>query len=448
MLPARPKFLAAALFLPALALVTTSGCGGPQTPAGGASAQGPEVECPDPIGTIPREVCAEIADDFGSFDVSSSLKIAGASRGAEARIEAIRAAADLAAKLKERRVALCESYNACKTKPADHAAEDQRLAGLMKELIDLWDARKFANAEDVVRFREGVTKIAGKFDGTITTPTKDGGVRAAPGKPATKTVRGEALARIEGAGLTFAATGGNVTITSTAAGVHDALRAGTEDLRAGGGRMRVRILGSYTPSAPPLIAAGDEITVRFKYRAAQAGELQVALRSVEDPDAVESTIVIPIAAGAGAQTATLTATPGSSGFYVGIGARNAGAVELDDVELVRQNAVIAAARAEAASEPQLASTCTTSKTKPLAGKASFRCESGDGDKLVLGRPAGHLFLALRTASGERARIRTLSLEGGRSLDVSGKEDLELFIGLEGPGSATIQSIELVPAGAD
>ncbi|MDI1479094.1 hypothetical protein [Polyangium sp. y55x31] len=446
MLPARPRFLAAALFVPSLALATAS-CGGPRVPTGSTPAPSPEIDCPDPIGTIPRESCTEIADDFGSFDVSSSLKLAGASRGAEQRIEAIRAAADLAAKLKERRVGLCESYNACKTKPADHTAEDQRLAGLMKELIDLWDARKFLNADDVARFREGVTKIAVKLDGTIAVPSPDG---AAPtvGKPAKKTVRGEALARIEGAGLTFAPSGGNVTITSTTAGTHDALRAAAEELRGTGGRMRVRIFGSYTPSTSPLIPAGEDLTIRFKYRAAQAGDLHVALRSLEDPDAVESTIVFRVAAGTGTESTTLTATPGSSGFYVGIGARGAGSVEFDDVELVRQNAVIAAARAESTNEANLVSNCTVNKKKPLAGKASFLCESGDGDKLVLGQPKGHLYLALKTPAGERARIRTLSLEGGRSLDLNGKEDTELVIGLEGPGSATIQSIELLPVGAD
>ncbi|MDC0745122.1 hypothetical protein [Polyangium mundeleinium] len=444
--PARLRFLAAALFVPTLALATAS-CGGPQVPPGGTPAQSAEVECPDPIGTIPRESCAEIADDFGSFDVSSSLKLAGASRGAEVRIEAIRAAADLAAKLKERRVALCESYNTCKTKPAEHAAEDQRLAGLMKELIDTWDARKFLNADDVVRFRAGVTKIAGKLDGTTAVPSAEGGAPVVV-KPAKKTVRGEALARIEGAGLKFTTSDGNVTITSTAAGAHDALRAAAEELRGGGGRMRVRIFGSYTPSTAPLIAAGDELTIRFKYRATQAGELHVALRSLEDPDAVESTIVFRVAAGTGTESTTLTATPGSSGFYVGISARGAGNVEFDDVELVRQNAVIAAARAESASEPHLVSSCSTNKKKALAGKASFLCESGDGDKLVLGQPKGHLYLALKTPAGERARIRTLSLEGGRSLDLNGKEDTELVIGLDGPGSSTIQSIELLPVGSD
>ncbi len=445
MRPARPSFFAAALLSSLLAPVSTAGCGGPQTSAGGTAAASPEVECPDPIGTIPRESCADIADDFGAFDVSSSLKLAGASRGAEERIAAIRAAADLAATLKDRRVALCESYNACKTKPADHAAEDQRLAGLMKALIDVWDARKFLNNDDVARFRAQVAVIAGKLDGTTATTNSDGA--APPGKPTKKQIRGEALARIEGAGLSFASSGGNVTVTSNAAGTHDALRGGAEELRASRVRLRVRVFGSFAPAALPLIAPGDELTVRFKYRAAQAGELYVALRSLEDPDALETTSTFRVAAGAGNQTATLTATPGSSGFYLGIGARDAGAVELDDVELVRQNAVIAAARAEAPSEPELTTSCTIHPKGALAGKGSFRCASGDGDKLTLGSPTGHLYLAIRGAAGERSRIRTLSLEGGRSLDANPKEDGELFIGLEGPGTVTVQSIEFLPVGS-
>jgi hypothetical protein len=400
------------------------------------------VSCPDPIGDISRESCNEIADDFGALSVSGALKLAGSSKGAEQRIEAIRSAGELAAELKDRRVALCEQYNACKVAPAAHAAEDARLAGLMKALIDAWDARKFQNPDDVDRFRAQVTSMRDKLEGRApTAPGEPARPVAAPGAPLKITA--DALARVEAQGLSFSGTGGDVTITATGEGNRDALHSTQDKLPlTGGARYLVRVEGAYTPGSRPLIHPGDELTVRLKYRAAAAGEIIVALRSLEDPDAVDATSSFRLLAGStGAQQAAFTASPTASGFYVGIGVRG-GAVDIDDVEIANGSTVIAAARAEGASEPNVKSGCTVAAQKAIAGKGSFRCEPGESDRLTIGMPVGHLYLAIRTPSGERALLRTLSLAGGRSLDATVTEDAQLFVGLAGPGTATLQSVAL------
>jgi hypothetical protein len=185
------------------------------------------------------------------------------------------------------------------------------------------------------------------------------------------------------------------------------------------------------------------LTIRFKYRAEQAGDVYVALRSLEDPDASETTSTIAIAkAGTGEQQATLTAAPGSSGFYVGVGSRSI-AVEFDDVEVVRGGSVIASALAEAPKEAMVESSCSVSNTKPITGKGTFVCRSGTIDGLTIGRPRSHLFIAVRNGTGDdRSILRTMSLEGGRSLDAKVGDDSSLVIGLVGPGSATIQAVEV------
>jgi hypothetical protein len=443
--PRRYNFPVLPIFL--LGLPTAiAGCGGGSQPEA-ATADAALVSCPDPIGDIPRESCAEIADDFGALSVEGALKLAGSSKGAEQRIEAIRAAGELAAELKNRRVALCEQYNACKMAPAAHSAEDARLAGLMKSLIDAWDARKFQNPDDVDRFRAQVASLRDKLEGRA--PGKPGEPTAPAGVPGGAPVKitADALARIEGAGLAFSGSGGAVTITATGEGNKDALRSSQDKLPlSAGGHYLVHVDGTYTPASPPLIAPGDEITVRLKYRAVAAGELVVALRSLEDPEATDTTSSFRFAAGAaGAQQASFTAAPAASGFYVGVGVRG-GAVDLDELEVVRGATVLAAARAEANAEPSVKSSCAVAAQKALAGKASFRCEPGEADRLTIGMPAGHLYLAIRTSAGERALLRTLSLAGGRSLDAAVKEDAQLFVGLSGPGTATLQGVSVQTLG--
>ncbi len=396
---------------------------------------GPPVECPPPIGTIPKEDCTEIAEDFGALNLSDSLRLAGSSREAEPKIEAIRAAAALANLLKEQRVALCESYNKCKVSAADRASRDQVLASAMRSLIDLWNKRNFSRADQVIRFRDGVKSI----DARVGAGASD----SAPSKP--RSLKGDdALATVEGAGLSFKREGGAISATATGAGNRVALRGKPEALGLAGGRhYRFKLTGSFTPASPALITPGDEVTVRLKYRAPQGGELFVALRSLEDPDSTESTTTWKVAAGEqGAKEATLTADAGSSGFYLGAGLVGSGSVDLDDLELVRGGKVVAAARAEAEGEAGVKQECLVIGEKPLGGSRSFRCKAGSGDLLSLGIPASYLFLSLRGPLGDKATLKTLSLEGGRSVDATVSEDTELVVGLVGAGSVSIRGVEV------
>jgi hypothetical protein len=374
-----------------------------------------------------------VADDFGALSVAESLKLAGSGRDADARIEAIRAAAALANVLKEQRVSLCELYDKCKLTTAEHAAKDQVLTGSMRALIDLWNKRRFSGADAVVRFREGVRALDQKVNGDAVAP---------PGPPKSLAAA-QALAQVEGAGLSFRTDGGAIVVTAQGAGDRVALRTRPEALPlASGHHYRLKVSGAYAPAAAALIAPGDELTVRLKFRADQAGDLYAALRSLEDPDASESTTTWHVNAGEkGTREAALTADPTSSGFYVGVGLTGAGGVDLDDVEILRGGKPIAAARAESDAEPGVKSDCLVIGVGALGGQKSWRCKAGAGDRVVVGRPESHLFLTLRGPLGDRAVLRTLSLDGGRSVDATVSEDAELVIGLVGPGTATIRTVE-------
>jgi hypothetical protein len=432
----RPN-LALALLLPVLVLVPA--CGGakeapPASPTSSVvTAGGEKLQCPEPIGRVPREDCSAVADDFGALSVSESLKLAGSGRDADARIEAIRSAAALANVLKEQRVSLCDLYDRCKVTTADHAAKDKVLTGSMRALIDLWNKRRFSGADEVVRFRESVRALEQKVNGDVS---------AAPGPPKSLTAA-RALAQVEGAGLAFKVDGEALVVTAQGAGSRVALRTRPEALPlTSGHHYRLKVSGAYAPAAPALIAPGEEITVRLKFRADQAGDLHAALRSLEDPDAGESTTTWHVNAGEkGAREATLTADPGSSGFYVGVGMTGSGGVDLDDVEIVRGGKTIAAARAEADAEPGVKSDCMVIGAGALGGQKSWRCKAGAGDRVLLGQPESHLYLTLRGPLGDRAVLRTLSLDGGRSVDATVSDDAELVIGLVGPGTATISAVE-------
>jgi hypothetical protein len=433
-LPSLPLSLLAFSLLPLLPLLAGA-CSAPR-PSGPSSVltSGEKLDCPAPIGKVPREDCSEVADDFGALSLSGALQLAGTARGSELRVEAIRAAAALSNSLKEQRIALCESYNKCGVRPADHAAKDQLLAGAMRSLIELWNKRQFSRPEEVARFREGVRAIDQRVNG--------GG---AVSVSAPRSLRAEeALASVEGAGLSFKRAGGAVTVTSQGAGDRPALRSRPEALALSAGHhYRVRVKGSYAPAQPALIQPGDALTARLKFRAREAGELYVALRSLEDPESTESTTSWSLPANeGGAREVNLTADPQASGFYLGVGVRGAGAIELDDIELARQGKVLAAARAEATAEPAVKTDCPAIADKPLAGSKSLRCQGGNGDRVTIGMPAAFLSLSLRVPSGDRAALRTLSLDGGRSLDATVSEDAELVISLSGAGTATITAVEI------
>ncbi len=126
---------------------------------------------------------------------------------------------------------------------------------------------------------------------------------------------------------------------------------------------------------------------------------------------------------------------------MGIGSRTT-ALDIDDVEIVRGGSVIASALAEGSKEANVETKCTIGNIKPITGKGSYVCQSGTTDVLTLGRPRSHLFIAVRNGTGDdRAILRTMSLDGGRSLDAKVTDDSSLVIGFVGPGSATIQAVE-------
>ncbi len=415
-------------------------CGGSQGGAQTAAGAEGEISCPAPIGAIPRENCTEIGEDFGALNVDGALKTASSSKGSEERVEAIHAAGDLATRLKERRVALCNEYNACKMTLADHKAEDERLTGLMTSLIKVWDERKFNDSDGPGRLKDQVKTLAEQFDGQAS----DSGSAVSDAKPSARRIKGEEIGRASDSGITFTAASGAVTAASTAEGPHDALRATPDQLKAAGGnRYLIRVSGTYTPTTAPAIKPGDDLTIRLKYRAGQTGEAYVALRSLEDPDASESTSTFTIAkAGPGEHQAGLTAAPGSSGFYVGIGSKNV-ALDLDDIEVVRGGSVILSALGEAAQEAQVESSCKLSKDKPITGKGSFVCPAAAKDAITIGKPRAHMFITVRNGKGDDMSIlRTMSLEGGRSIDATIAADSVFVIGLVGPGTTTIQAVEV------
>ncbi len=421
----------------ALALVACGGSGSSTTAAAPAVAT---IACPPPMGPIPKEDCAEIADDFGALQVGGSLKIAGTRKGAEPKIEAIKAVATLADDIKDRRVKMCEQYVRCRVPVAEHDAQDQLLAGAMRSLIDLWNKRRFSGVDDVLRFREGVRAIERRVTGDEGPP---------PPKPPRVLKADEALVRVEDPGVAFKSEGGVVTVSATAAGQREALRGNQENvIMTSGRRYRVRVLGRYVPAAPPLIMPGDELVARVKFRAAEEADLAFSLRSLEDPEASESTDTWHVAAktAKGAHEAKLTADPQQTGFYLGLSVRGA-PVDLDDIELLRGGSVIAAARAEADAEPFVQTDCKASTSKPIAGKKSLACAQGDGDRVTLGKPEGYLLITLRDSAGERGSARTLSLEGGRSVDGLLKEaGGQIIVTLVGAGTATIERVEVIDLG--
>ena len=435
-----------------------AGCGGPEPQSPSSTAT---LECPAPIGPLQRENCTDVGEDFGALSVAGALKLAGTGPDADQRIEAIRAAGALANALKEERLELCAQYDACKVAPAEHAARDRALSDLMNALIKLWDGRQFGQPDGVARFHQSVLALSVRLGGKRA-PSGPAPVAPAAAPARAHVVGADKLVRIESPALSFKGEAGSVTVAAQDQASHDALRGTADALELlPSHRYQIRVLGGYAPAAPPLIHPGDELVARVKYRTTEPAELYVALRSLEDPEALDSTTSWKLAAKeSGSKEAAFTAAPGASGFYLAVGARTAGPIDLDDVELVRSGKPIAAARFEIDEpavprgaelhEPLLQTSCTPSATKPLAGNRSLRCNADapgrqsavKGDFVTLGMPAGHLFIAVRGSTGDRALLRTLSLEGGRTLDATLAEKADLIIGLAGPGTATIRSVEV------
>lgn len=404
---------------------------------------GPTQTCPAPIGVIPLESCNEIADDFGALDVSGALSLAGSGKEAAPRLEAIRSVSALAQSIKEQRVKLCEQFTKCKVPLAEHDAQDKLLTSGMRSLIDLWNKRRFSNAGDVIRFREAVRVIDVRVNGSA-----DNSAMPAPQPP--KTYKAEdALGRVEDPGVAFRIQSPALTVSATAEGKRDALRTKPEVLSlAGSHRYRVKIKGKYAPATQPLVHPGDELVAKLKYRAGQPADVMLALRSVEDPEGSEASESWKVGAGdKGAREIKLTADPQQNGFFLGLSVKG-GSVDFDDIELLRGGKAIAAVHAEGGDEAFLKTDCAVSKDKPITGKGSLRCAPGNGDRLTLGKPEGYLMITLRDSAGERATLRTLSLDGGRSIDAALREDGgEIIFTLVGAGTATIEQLEVTDLGA-
>src|SRR5262249_55832089 len=155
----------------------------------------------------------------------------------------------LANALKERRVALCEQYNACKVSPADHDAEDARLAELERALFALWDARRLGEPEGATRLTDGLRAIHVRFDGTA----GDGPPAAAPVTPIMsreKTIPGESLARIDGPTAKFRAAAGSLSAVTEDGPKRDVLSVAADALGIEPGhRYQVRVRGKFSSGA-------------------------------------------------------------------------------------------------------------------------------------------------------------------------------------------------------
>jgi hypothetical protein len=289
----------------------------------------------------------------------------------------------------------------------------------------------------VARFREVVRGIDVGLTGGAAGPAP-----ALPAQAPRSFKADEVLGRIEDPGVAFRVEPGAVTVSATAEGKREALISKAEALPLPAGRRyRVKLLGSYKPASAPLLQPGDDLVARVRYRvdAAGAADLSLALRSLEDPEAAEATERWHTAAGEkGTHEAKLSADPQETGFYLGVGVRGAG-VTFDEVDLLRGGKVLLTAKP---GEPGVKSECTASAAKALP----LHCPPGEADRITLGQPEGFLVIMLRDATGSRATTRTLSLEGGRSLDASLGDGAELVITLVGAGSATLQTIEVTDLG--
>ena len=141
-------------------------------------------------------------------------------------------------------------------------------------------------------------------------------------------------------------------MSATAEGKREALRGNQEASRSRPGTATASgSSAAYRPRGPAADQPGDELVARLKCRAGGEADLTLALRSLEDPEASESTETRGTSPRAkGAHEAKLTADPQQTGFYLGVSVRGA-PVDLDDIELLRGGTLLAAARAEADAEP-------------------------------------------------------------------------------------------------
>jgi hypothetical protein len=407
---------------------------GPSAPAPTVSGSGPTLSCPAPIGVVPKEDCAAIAADFGAFSVQGALPLAGTGKDADAKLQAIRAAADLAQSIKDRRVKLCERYVKCQVPLPERDAQDQALTAAMASLADLWNKRRFSRRDEIVRFLDAVRAVDHRVNGGQAAPL--------PPHPPHAFKAEDTLTRVENPDIAFRASSGAVTVSRSTNPVEaDALLSKPNALPlAAGHRYRIKVSGSYTPAAPALISPGDDITTRLKYHAEGGATIATALRSLEDPDAEAADSFRAAAGDKATHDVKLSADPAQTGFSVDVAVADA-PVEFESIELLRAGKVILAARA---GDPTVRTGCATKPAKAHGDAPSLACKPGQ--RIRVGEPAAYLVLGVRDAGGKRASTATLSLDGGRSVDAVVGEDARFWVALVGFGSATLEQVEVTDLG--
>ncbi len=313
----------------------------------------------------------------------------------------------------------------------------QILAGGMRSLIDLWNKRRLSSLEEVTRFREAVRAVSVRVNGGAGGP--EAPARLAP--PRTFKAE-EALVRVEDPAVAFRAAAGSVTVSAVADGKHDVALGNREAVPlTSGHRYRIEVAGAYRAAAPPLVQPGDELVARLAYRAVGAATIQLALRSLEDPEAAESTETVTAAAGDAAKhEAKLTADPQQTGFYLGVTVKGAPG------RLHRGRAAPRRRRDRHGTAGRRGRAHRLCRADLQGAGRPLRCQPGEGDRVTLGQPDGYLVLGVRDSTGLRASTRTLSLEGGRSIDALVGEGAQLVVTLVGSGSATLDRIKVTDLG--
>jgi hypothetical protein len=304
----------------------------------------------------------------------------------------------------------------------------------MTSLADLWNKRRFAGRDEIVRFRAAVLAIDVRVNGGA-------GAALPPPQPPRTYKAADALARVENPDIAFRADAGVVTVSRSSNPIEaDALLSKPDGLPlASGHRYRIKLSGSYKPAAAPLITPG-EVTARIKYHAEGAATLSVALRSLEDPEGEPAESFRTAAKDKGSRDVRLLADPAQTGFSVDVAVADA-PVEIEAIELSRDGKVVIAAHA---GEPALRTGCAVKPAKSKADPPTLECKPGQ--RVRVGEPSGYLVVGVRDAGGKRAATATLSLEGGRSIDAAVGDDARVWVGLVGLGSATLEQVEVTELG--
>ena len=159
------RALGGALFSTGLcvALVPAAGCASQAAPSSGYE----EYQCPDPVGRIIREDCAQSSLRYDGTEVGASLGVGPANAEGTYRDQAVRQANDIIGVLKEQRTSLCHDFNTCKLTLDQYRHEKSRIESVftavvaMKENTEKMDATSaLAYLEQIRQMREGPSGAA------------------------------------------------------------------------------------------------------------------------------------------------------------------------------------------------------------------------------------------------------------------------------------------------